>query len=443
MGFLEELRNFSERAKQRKPNLIGRGEAATQHALIAPFFAKLGYDVEDPSEVQPEYDADFDRRKPRGQPERVDYAIFCHGKPAIFVECKAVNVILDNHDGQLRRYFNSNVDVHLAILTNGLRYKFFTDLVAENIMDSDPFLEFEILNLQEQDAEMIERFTKAKFRPSNVRNVAREFIFTRHATPIITDLINNPRTKLIPFIMNELGRPELSKGSDAAHLFEPIVKRLLHSTLHGLADSPVASSEPATDPSISAGVTPPGALSSSPTDSNAPPRLAPDQAIPGQPAETGQNHASQHKQDINSPSHTSNTNSGTKDGTGGAPLDEKLEIFQLVAHICAKSQFKSPVKSTETARWFSINLGTPHSWFLRLFPGTRRKSFVTRLPVKQAEQLAIGYTVDSPPDVWGVSRIYFGSSADVEKLSPLIMAAYEVAMKRKEAGDAELSEPDE
>jgi len=67
-------------------------EEATKHALIMRFIAALGYDVFDPTEVVPEYTADFGMKKGA----RVDYAIMQDGKPIILFECKSADVSLDD-----------------------------------------------------------------------------------------------------------------------------------------------------------------------------------------------------------------------------------------------------------------------------------------------------------------------------------------------------------
>lgn len=56
--------------------------------------------------------------------EKIDYSIYVKGVTSIFVECKALGAAVEDHDGQLSRYFNSTPSVKLAILTNGLQYRF-------------------------------------------------------------------------------------------------------------------------------------------------------------------------------------------------------------------------------------------------------------------------------------------------------------------------------
>ena len=72
--------------------------------------------------------------------KKVDYAIMKGGlTPVILIECKSISENLERHDSQLFRYFGLQQIAKFAILTNGLIYRFFTDLDNPNKMDSDPF----------------------------------------------------------------------------------------------------------------------------------------------------------------------------------------------------------------------------------------------------------------------------------------------------------------
>ena len=138
MAFEDDILKHVDQIKNRIPHI--RGEEATKQALVIPFLQVLGFDVYDPREVQPEYIADFAKKKSNGQMEKIDYAIRINGEPAIFIECKPVDAGLDDYDTQLARYFNSTPSVRVAILTNGARFKVFTDLQQPNLMDEKPCL---------------------------------------------------------------------------------------------------------------------------------------------------------------------------------------------------------------------------------------------------------------------------------------------------------------
>jgi hypothetical protein len=134
LGFTEELQELSIQIAERRIHVTN--EEMTKQSLILPFIQVLGFDIYDPLEVRPEYTADFGKKKG----EKVDYAIFKDSVPIMFLEAKSVNEKLHNHDAQLCRYFNSTKDVGLGVITNGIEYRFFTDLDDTNIMDDKPFL---------------------------------------------------------------------------------------------------------------------------------------------------------------------------------------------------------------------------------------------------------------------------------------------------------------
>jgi predicted type IV restriction endonuclease len=138
MDLIDQLRGLSSRIATTK-SLI-QTEEATKNAMVMPFIQILGYNVFDPLEVTPELIADVGTKKG----EKVDYAILKDGKPIILFECKKAGSDLHiNHAGQLFRYFHVTA-ARFGVLTNGLVYRFFTDLEQPNKMDEKAFFEFSI-----------------------------------------------------------------------------------------------------------------------------------------------------------------------------------------------------------------------------------------------------------------------------------------------------------
>ena len=60
---IDRLKSVVEQINARIPATRGRGEEATKQALILPLLSALGYDIWNPAEVCPEYEADFAIRK--------------------------------------------------------------------------------------------------------------------------------------------------------------------------------------------------------------------------------------------------------------------------------------------------------------------------------------------------------------------------------------------
>jgi hypothetical protein len=134
-------------------------EEAAKTALVMPFLQALGYNVFNPSEVVPEFTCDVGTKKG----EKVDYAICENGAIKMLIECKPASSELNiNHASQLFRYF-STTDARLAVLTNGVVYKFFSDIDSPNKMDDKPFFTLQLDNFRKSDIRIVERFTKHGF----------------------------------------------------------------------------------------------------------------------------------------------------------------------------------------------------------------------------------------------------------------------------------------
>ena len=161
MDFVDEVRTRSERFARRIKYWENETptEEATKTSLVLPFIQMLGYDIFDPTEVVPEFTADIGIK--RG--EKVDYAITQRGKPAILIECKKYGSNLaEDAVSQLVRYFGVT-NAHFGILTDGINYRFFSDLDQPNVMDTQPFIEINMLSYCDKEVENLKRFTKEEF----------------------------------------------------------------------------------------------------------------------------------------------------------------------------------------------------------------------------------------------------------------------------------------
>lgn len=158
MEFIDKLNGLADKIEQISGTI--QTEEATKNALIMPFIQNiLGYDVFNPLEVVPEYVCDVGTKKG----EKVDYAIIKDGQVQILIECKKIGEPLNvNHASQLFRYFHAT-SAKISILTNGRFYKFFTDLDALNKMDEKPFLELDLLDIDNHVAPELEKLTKSAF----------------------------------------------------------------------------------------------------------------------------------------------------------------------------------------------------------------------------------------------------------------------------------------
>lgn len=400
MGLNEDLRQLSEQVKKRQAFI--KGEEATKQALILPFLQVLGYDVYDPTETQPEYVADFAKKR-GGVLEKVDYALHLKGQPALFIECKAADAAPEDHDGQLARYFNATPSVRIAIVTNGVRYRFFTDLQAQNMMDSTPFMEFNILSFTEREVELLRPFTKEAFNSESIQGHAEEIIFVGKVTALINELLRNPSESFVRFLLAEVQLVSGRVTKNVVERFIPIVKKAIQTTLLDMMTK-----------SIQQEIAQPNVQAAAPA--SAPPSAA----------------------------ESLQAAAAVVEPTSGAVIETtelELEIFRIVQKLCAESSIKQTISYKDSATYFGINLGKVTSWFLRAFTNGKKRSLVTRVPLEQALLLAKGFEVEATPESMGRSRVYFNAPSDIEKLRALVLVAYEDEVKRQSSPNADASEP--
>lgn len=182
-------------------------EEATKNALIMPFIAALGYDVFNPIEVVPEFNADVGTKKN----EKVDYAITKEEKIIILIECKSVDTNLDEqHASQLYRYF-SVTESRFAILTNGLIYQFYSDIETPNKMDSKPFFTFSLLSFKKHDIVELQKFTKDAFALSKILTTASSLKYTNAVKSILEKELVDPSEEFVRFFAKKVFEGSLTK----------------------------------------------------------------------------------------------------------------------------------------------------------------------------------------------------------------------------------------
>jgi hypothetical protein len=197
MEFQDNIKALSERFARMKDDI--NTEEATKNAFIMPFLAALGYDVFNPLEVVPEFIADLGIKKG----EKVDYCIKKDGQPIIIIECKHWREKLDPHNSQLFRYFHVT-STRFAILTNGLQYRFYTDLMEPNKMDEKPFWEFSMLELNDLVVHELTKFTKAAFNVEQIISNASELKYTRGVKEILAGELREPSADFVRFLAKQV-----------------------------------------------------------------------------------------------------------------------------------------------------------------------------------------------------------------------------------------------
>jgi predicted type IV restriction endonuclease len=165
----DQIDNYVRRVKDLAEHVRGN-EQATKQSLIGPFFTMLGYDLTDPRECVPEFKADFGKER---SSKPIDWAFLHNGTFAFFVEAKEVGKKLAGYDEQLADYFAKDPNVKLGILTNGVQWRFFTDVVNSNVMDREPFARWDIIADEPPPVDVITLLQKSQFNPELIRAYAQ------------------------------------------------------------------------------------------------------------------------------------------------------------------------------------------------------------------------------------------------------------------------------
>ncbi len=232
MGFNDDLKNFSERVLTLKDNILT--EEATKMSLIVPFFQLLGYDVFNPLEFCPEYTADVGIKKG----EKVDYAIMQEGSPVILIECKWCGVTLDKHGSQLFRYFGTT-PAKFAILTNGIVYKFYTDLDEQNKMDLTPFYEMNIFELKDSQVTEIKKFCKENYDTESIFSTASELKYSNLIKELLKKELDEPTDDFVRFILTDIYTGQ--KNQKVVDKFKGIVKKSFNNFISEIMNQKISS----------------------------------------------------------------------------------------------------------------------------------------------------------------------------------------------------------
>ncbi|MBC8785802.1 type I restriction endonuclease [Pseudomonas fluorescens] len=199
MDFFEKLTSLAAKVRLQGPAI--QTEEATKNAFVMPFInTVLGYDVFDPQEVTPEFVCDVGTKKG----EKIDYAIMKKGEVQILIECKKIGESLSiNHASQLFRYFHVT-SARISILTNGQVYRFFTDLDAPNKMDEKPFLELDLLDIDEYAVPELIKLTKSAFDVDSIINAAGELKYVSQLKKLIGSQVSKPEDDFVKFFASRV-----------------------------------------------------------------------------------------------------------------------------------------------------------------------------------------------------------------------------------------------
>jgi len=223
MDLKDQLKLIADRTKHKESI---QTEEATKNAFVMPFLQSLGYDVFNPLEVVPEFIADIGIKKG----EKIDYAIFKDGHPTILIECKDWRQNLNVHDGQLLRYFHVS-KAKFGLLTNGIVYRFYSDLVAPNKMDEKPFLEFNITEIKDNQIEELKKFHKANFDAESIVNTASEMKYMNELKHLLHQELTEPSSEFVKYFAKQVYPSVVT-----AKVLEQFTELTKKSTQHYISD---------------------------------------------------------------------------------------------------------------------------------------------------------------------------------------------------------------
>lgn len=217
MDLIDQLQSLAKNIERQKDKMLT--EEATKNAFVMPFIRALGYDVFNPDEVVPEYISDHGIKKG----EKVDYAIFIDEQPTILIECKKFGVNLDlKAPSQLYRYY-SVTDAKIGIVTDGAKYNFYTDLEEPNRMDDRPYMEIDLLNIDDSLIPQLKKLTKSAFDLETALETATELKYTKAIRRKIAQLLENPDRDFVKFFTALVYDGRFTQN--VQEQFTPIVKK--------------------------------------------------------------------------------------------------------------------------------------------------------------------------------------------------------------------------
>lgn len=216
MDFKDAILQLAERIAKLKDNIAT--EEATKNAFIMPMIAALGYDVFNPIEVVPELDCDLVKKKG----EKIDYAIMKDGVPILLIECKHWSQDLNLHDTQLQKYFVAS-NARFGVLTNGIEYRFYTDLDKPNIMDERPFLVVKMDEMSDAEIEQVKKFHKSYYDVDEILSTAQELKYMTEIKAILANEFNTPSKEFVKYIIRPIYSGQIKEN--VLELFTPIVKK--------------------------------------------------------------------------------------------------------------------------------------------------------------------------------------------------------------------------
>ena len=220
---IEDVKELASRIPDLRPMLDNK--AKTKHFLILPVIRDLGYNIHDPREVVPEYTTGYGGK----DGWKVDYALMADGNPRVVIECKPISNSLPKPEvAQFGSYFyrSRRAGAQIAILTNGVIYKFFTDQNEPNIMDADPFWEINLENLNDNDLIQFRNISKENFDSASAVQTASRFKSIDAMKEVLITQFNQPEDDFVRWLAGRVSTRRLTQS--VLEEFRILAKQSLH-----------------------------------------------------------------------------------------------------------------------------------------------------------------------------------------------------------------------
>lgn len=412
----ERLNQVIEKILSRADAVRGRGEEATKQAMILPMIEALGYDIWNPSEVCPEFEADTSIKK-AGQKEKVDFAIFYNNQPKIFIEVKSIDENLDGHHGQLKRYFTATTSVSLGILTNGIEYRFFTDTGEINIQDDEPFF---VANLEsiDQGLDVLEKFQKEVFSGEAIREFATELTYTEKMYLLMKEELDVRGNDLSDeFVRWILSSPNIYDGritSNVVDRMKPIAKKALQRVIKNIVRRSIAAIDDGVKHSITVEL---------------------DEPICDQEID-GEKKGKINVDDISESSLRKSTSTTEAELDSFAIIKKQFDNSSLYAreiyNPASRRDVPIEIGYKKTSAYFNIYFNKPSWWNLRLSLESKIKWIGIDIDIELGKKLLPSNFELLSPQGGAQFRVKIESIEDVNSLHQLIHASFEKTINDRE-----------
>lgn len=416
----DKIKAVAAQILNRIPAVRGKGEQATKQSLVLPMLDALGYDIWDPAEVCPEYDADFAIKK-AGQKEKVDVAILLLLVPRIFVETKPLDEPLDGHSGQLARYFNATPTVTLGVLTNGVEWRFYTDTGDPNVMDDQPF-HICRLDAADQGLDVVARFAKPVFSPEAIRDYATELRYTAQIASFLRTVLDlkdrEPSEYFIRWILKSERMYDGVVNANVLERFRPITKDALTRVIREIVRRSISAMEQEAAQPVQSGL----AMQPRAPTSDPDPTLAISES-------TTSDESDAHKKAIDTTERELRAFEIVKTQFEMSPF-AGMKIYDATA----RKEVPIGIAYKDTTGYFGIYFNKPAWWIMRIVTEGRKNWVGFNVDKGAGAMLVPPGMTKLEPSPYADVRVQISTPEDLHQLESLVMAAFEKAVADRGKG---------